>query len=63
VAENAAMIGKPWRVFDSAKELMALFKSIRGMSKSGKTSYIKSKLVAIASEMSGFGDLVSRCTP
>lgn len=62
-AENAAMIGKFWRVFKSTKQLIKLFKDIRKMSKGSKISYLKSKLGSIASEMSGLGDLVSRCTP
>jgi hypothetical protein len=62
-AENAAWMGQFWKVFKSAKKLAELFKDIRKMSKGGKISYLKSKLGSVASDMTGFGDLVSRCTP
>ena len=62
-AENGAMMVKFWKVFKSTKQLVALFKSIRKMSKGSKITYLKAKLGSIASDLSGFGDLVSRCTP
>lgn len=63
VAENAAVVGKVYRVFKSAKAFARLMKSIKGMSRAGKISYFKVKLGSIASEASGVGDLISRCTP
>lgn len=63
VAENAAVVGKFYRVFKSAKAFARLMKSIKGMSRAGKISYFKVKLGSIASEASGVGDLISRCTP
>lgn len=62
-AENTALIAKFWRVFKSAKRLAELLWDIRKMSKSGKIAYMKSRLGSIASELTGFGDLVSRCSP
>ncbi len=62
-AENAAVIGKFWRVFRSAKQVAEIFWDIRKMSRVGKFGYLKTKLGSVFSELSGIGDLVSRCTP
>ena len=57
------MMVKFWKVFKSTKQLVALFKSIRKMSKGSKITYLKARLGSIASDLSGLGNLVSRCTP
>lgn len=62
-AENAAVIGKFWRVFKSAKRVAEIFWDIRKMTRAGKLTYLKSQLGSVFSELTGIGDLVSRCTP
>lgn len=62
-AENAAAIAKFWRVFKSAKQVAEIFWDIRKMTRSGKFAYMKSRLGSVFYELSGIGDLISRCTP
>lgn len=57
------MIAKFWKVFKSVKALIQLFKDIKKMSKASKITYLKNRLGSVASDFTGWGDLVSRCTP
>ena len=62
-AENLSGIGKVWRVFRSASYLRDVFWSLRAMSFSGKVRYLRTKLGSTFYELSGWSDLITRCTP
>ena len=63
IAQNAVIASKFWKVFKSAKALVAVFKSLKGMKLTTKIKYVANQLGVQAGKLSGVSDLILRCTP